>query len=510
MKKIYYMLILVVTLHWIFFPFIGVDAKNPNQQPDVCNGPSKTMSLYFQFQRDVMSTMLWSKINEKRFVTTKTDWWLFTEKFLTLSTGSVNALNIIATSVRWDIQAAWSSISTLSVLLSLASMSALQSNTEWLWILVKDRVIVRDYKQMLNIETSLMELGYFLSQRVNLISKIEWPLLENFKSVVKHYQDAWLLKETNLNNIWNITIADILKDMIIMNAYMKHFILYNKWLGGFKWCMWNYISTKYWSTECNWVALLQFNEDAIKQLQEDYRWLWMFWACNKYASNFKNTISKWANNNKDAVQNAMNDVKSAIKRLWNSLNFSNWDDSSENPSRCNMSQYEMAQLRAYRWWNWSCNEWLIKGNYAKDFMNDVKEFIREKKSQKTMKEEIPASQKWWKKSVRKENSEYFKYIKSKIDDAKETYKKQNIWREMYWSWEIFNVNYSWWFNDTLLDLYTEMMVDYQQSYENAISSDISFELVMIKWLLDQIEANSEEMFNLKNDLQEIANYQCRN
>ena len=364
MKKKCYLLIVIIALYWIFFPFISINAKNPNKQPDVCNGPSKTMSLYFQFQRDVISAMLWSQINEKRFVTTKSDWGLFKEKYLTLGTGSVNALNMIATSVRWDMQAAWSSISTLTVLLSLAAWSALQSNTEWLWILVKDRVIVRDYKQMLDIENSLMELAYFLSQRINLISKIEWPILENFKSVIKKYQDEWLLKKTNLNDLSNTTIAYILNDMVIMNAYMKHFILYNGWLDNFKWCMWNYISSKFWSMECNWAAILQFDEKAIKQLHEDYRWLWMFWACNQYVSNFKSTISKWANNNKDTVANAMNDVKDAMKRLGTALGFSNWDNSNKNTGRCNLSAYEMAQLRAYRWWNWSCNEWFIKWQSA--------------------------------------------------------------------------------------------------------------------------------------------------
>ena len=496
-------------LYFVLSPFVHVEAKNPNKQPEVCNGPSKTMSLYFQFQNDVMSAILWSKINEKRFVTTKADWWLFKEKYLKLSDGSVNALNMIATSVRWDMQAAWSTISTLTVLLSLAGASVLQSNTEWLRILLKDRVIVREYKQMLDIESSLMELAYFLSQRVNLISKFEWTLLENLKSVIKKYQSAWLLKETNLSNMPNITLADILTDMIMMNAYMKHFILYNGWLGNFKWCMWNYADSRYWSTECNWVAILQFDEKAIKQLHDDYKWLWMFWACNQYALNFKSTISKWANNNKNTVKSAMSDVKAAIKRLGSSLGFSNWDKSSENSNRCDMSEYEMAQLRAYRWGNWSCNTWLANVNFGGSAINDVKKFIQEKKSQKSMKEEIPTSQKWWRKSVRKENKEYFKYIKSKIKEARKTDEKQTVWREMYGEWEIFSVDYSGWFNDTLVDLYTWMMSDYQQSYENAISSDISYELVMIKWLLDQIDTAREEMATLKKDLEDIANYQCK-
>ena len=201
MRKIYsYLSILAIVVYLSFSPFIHyTEAKNPSEQPEVCQGPSKTMSLYFQFQKDVMSAILWSEINEKRFVTTKSDWWLFKENFLTLNKGNINALNLIATSVRWNMQATESRITTLAVLLSLASLSVWQSNTEWLRILVKDRVIVREYKQMLNIETSLMELAYFLSQHVNLEREYDGTLVTNFKSVVKKYQAAWLLKETDLN-----------------------------------------------------------------------------------------------------------------------------------------------------------------------------------------------------------------------------------------------------------------------------------------------------------------------
>lgn len=506
-KKYYYIFVLIISLYMVFCPFLYIEAKNEKEQPDVCMGPSKTMSLYFQFQNEMMSAMIWSKINEKRFVTTKTDGWLFKEKFLTLGTGSVNALDIIATSIRWNMQAAWSSITTLTVLLALAETSVLQSNTEWLWILTKDRVIVREYKQLLDIETSIMDLAYFLSKSVSLISKFEWDLLENIKAVIKKYQELWLLDKTsNLNSVNGVTISDIMMEMVVMNAYMKHFILFNGWLWGFEPSI-----------------IPDFSEWSIKQLKDDYGWLWVFWACNQYASIFKSTISKWVENNKDDVGQAMDDVKSAMKRLKSALTFSK---SSENSNRCDMSYYEMAQLRSYRWWNWTCKTQFINWNVAsyfnkltrdKNAQKSQKEKTtnmskEEKKIQKEAEKQRKAEEKAKKKEEKSDKKAYLKELYYEIKKARTTAEKQEKWRDTFGTGVIiFNVDYSESLNISLIEMYSDLMWKYKQSYENAISSDLSYELKMIKeWLLDNIEITINKMDELKDKLNDIAKYQCRN
>ena len=531
-KKYYYLFIIVIAFHTLFYPFLGIEAKESKEQPDVCSGPSKTMSLYFQFQNEMMSAMLWSDINERRFVTTKTDGWLFKEKFLTLGTGSINALDMIATNIRWNMQAAWSSVITLTVLLSLAEASVLQSNTEWLWILTKDRVIVREYKQLLAIESSLMELAYFLSQRISLITKFEWNLLKNVTSVIEKYQELWLLKKTSTDTLNWSTLADIMTELVEMNAYMKHFVLFNAWLGGFE-----------------PTLLPQFDKKAIENLKHDYSWLWVFWVCNEYASSFENNITKWMRNGEEAPENSMNDLKMAAKRLKSAFTFSKWKNWSEKSNRCDMSEYEMAQLRAYRWWNWTCKTWFINGNVA----STIQKLSREKKAQQKKKEkttklskeeriklkyqkkiekienkiakirnEIEEIEKE-KEKIEKETEEkiqkiekdtadeiYLMRLQREISDAKDIAKQKQIWRDTFWTGVLFNMEYSGWFNIDLVEMYSDLMDNYEQTHANAISSDLSYELKNIKALLDQVEDTSKKMDDLKNTLKDIAKYQCHN
>lgn len=518
-KKYYYLFIVIIAFNLIFYPFFGVKAKETKEQREVCSWPSQTMGLYFQFQNEMMSAMLWSEISEKRFYSTKSDGGLFKERYLTLGTGSINALDILATSIRWNMQAAWSTITTLTVLLELAGLSVLQSNTEWLWILTKDRVIVREYKSLLDIETSLMELAYYLSQHVNLLASFDWNLLNNVKSVIEKYQELWLLEKTdNLNRLNWVTIADIMGDLVLMNGYMKHFILFNAWLDDFE------------------PSLIPgFDTSAIKKLENDYGWLWAVWSCTHYQSNILSTWNKWQEYGLDSLKNSMNDVKLATKRLASAFTFSDWNKSSKDSNRCDMSEYEMAQLRAYRWWNWTCKTWVINGNVATTIQN----LAWEKKAQEKQKEKTTKLSKEERKALKeqerqakaeaKKKKEEEKKAKKQAKEEKEETKKQlketfktvnestnnvnqkkEVWRELFWSGATFNVLwYSAWFNSWLVDIYLETNSNYSQSQQNAISSDLSYELVNIKALLNQVDDTSSKMDELKNTLKEIAKYQCK-
>lgn len=529
-KKYYYLFIIIIAFHLIFCPFLWIEAKEYKEQPDVCSGPSKTMALYFQFQNDMMSAMLWSSIEEKRFYTMKTDWGLFKEKILTLGEDGINAIDMLATTVWWNMQSAWSRITTLTVLLQLAALSVWQSNTEWLRILTKDRVIVREYKRLLDIESSIMELAYYLSKYVNLTSSFEWNLIENVNSVIKRYQELWLLEKTDNSNRLNwASISDIMSEMIVMNAYMKHFILFNKWLDDF---------------EPSLIPGFDYS-GAIEPLENDYSWLWAFWACNQYAFNLKSTWNKWVKNSQKSLEDSLYDVKQAWKRLGAMFGIWNWKNSSQDSNRCDMSEYEMAQLRAYRWWNRSCKTWLVNGNVV----SSIQEFIRKKQAQQSEKEkttqltkeernQIKKAEKEAKKEAKKQAKEERKKAKEEcyketwnlrcklsakyawmtdlvslqktINNEKNISTKSEVWSELFWTGVRFNVSYSEWLESDLLEIYSGLMVNYEQSHGNAISSDLSYELVNIKALLDQVEDTSVKMDKLKETLNDIAKYQCKN
>jgi hypothetical protein len=55
-------------------------------------------------------------------------------------------------------------------------------------VLFKDRPIVRDYKEMLDIETSLFNVAFFRSKQMDLTKPFESDLIEGLNSVIKAYQ----------------------------------------------------------------------------------------------------------------------------------------------------------------------------------------------------------------------------------------------------------------------------------------------------------------------------------
>lgn len=121
--------------------------------------------------------LLWSDINSKRF-DASLQWGLFTKKALNLH--NTTAIDLLAWNILWGAQSFVSNIVTSVALLLLASASAIQSNIEGFSILFKDRPIVRDYKEMLDIETVLFDIAYFRSKQINLNQEFSWNLTKNW------------------------------------------------------------------------------------------------------------------------------------------------------------------------------------------------------------------------------------------------------------------------------------------------------------------------------------------
>jgi hypothetical protein len=58
-------------------------------------------------------------------------------------------------------------------------------------VLFKDRPIVRDYKQMLDIETDLYDVAYFRCKKVNLLKELEddSEIYQKLVDIIKEYQE---------------------------------------------------------------------------------------------------------------------------------------------------------------------------------------------------------------------------------------------------------------------------------------------------------------------------------
>ena len=525
-----YLVIIFLVISFVFPPVImNVNASWwASQQPAVCWWPSKTMSMYFDFQDEVKTILFWwSKVNEKRFWVTNNNKWLFSNKVLDLP-----LMDTLAYSVLWSLGSAISTTTTSVVLLLLASASVGQSSVDGLVILFKDRPIVRDYKYMLDIETELFDIAYFRSKQVNLTRPFDSEeLLKKFLNIIEKYQDLWLFEKTGRKPTSDVSIADVLFDLLSMNSAMRNFIVF-RWdsiLSGYNWCLWSVDNN-----ECDSdVSILRFNSKAIAQLDEDYRWIWAFWACNLYASNFKNTISKSTDDNLNSVKDAMQDVSDAWVRLWEAtvgwIGKGRWKLFTDP---CNMSEYEMAQLRAYWWWNWECWEWIglstiypktknwvssaywktksvIEGvkNWLSSAYGKIKEYIRQKKVERERRKQQKAllDSAGDSKKVKNKN---WKPVLEEIESKSDTQDKQAVMTENFWSWEQFNPNFSYDILSDFLSIYTWIMADYKQSQESASESDLSYELKKIRWLLDQIDAVNNQSEILEKDLKKIADYQC--
>lgn len=480
-----------------------VEARSgSSEQPAACNWPSEMMTYYFEFQKWAKSILLWSAINEKRFKESVSPW-LFTTKTLDLHWAT--AIDILASNVAWNMKSFFSNVITSMVLLLLASESAIQSNTEWLAILFKDRPIVRDYKEMLDIETDLFDVAYFRSKQIDLTRPFDSDLAKSLGDLIKEYQWVWLL-EPGADMNWNETMSAIMLDLIYMNTAMKHFIVIwdNYWefaLRNYKWCFW----VQKDASSCNeTTAVLKFSEGAIKQLSEDYKDVRNFWACNDYANFFRSTINKTINNNAKSVKTAIEDVNASIKRLKDALVGKWWRRNLLNDPCKNISDYEMAQLQAYWWADWKCWEWVS----VHSLLSKTREYFKNKKAQRDQKEKPETLLKM---SNKPESKEVMVWnAAERLQAKKSTVEKEQEYRKLYWDAKRYNADFKYELNADFVSVYQTTIVEFAQDQEDGIAADISDLLPRGKWILNQIDADIKATKSLNSDLQDVADYQAVN
>ena len=497
-KYIRFIVVLLVLFQMFTSSISQVSAQNNNlkKQPEVCAWPSETMQQYFQFQKDALSAISASNASNGKIWVWNSDWWLFTRKDLSLPS---SALDQVTYNVLWKSSSIISTTATSIVLLLMASNSVIQSDVEWLAIFFKDRPIVRDYKQMLDIETDIFQTAFSFSKKVDLTRALQWNTVKQFDDIIKRYQSSWLLRPW-LNANWSISMANIFSDLISMNASMKFFISMGGEVGAselrsFAWCLWQYK----WK-ECNDSNfVLWFSNEAVSKLKEEYKGSWWYWACNSYASNFKNTLSKSARNNKDSIRTAWNDVKISRDNLINALIWQ-WTRSKELTDNCKMTDYERAQLDAYYWWNRSCGEW----DSVAELLAGIKEFDENKKTLAWQWGETDDLNK-------KSSSSQPPSLLNVMDDLKRqktTEDKNLVWYRAY-SWEsLYNSEFSYNMNDKFTEAFDDINEQFWHSQMAAMASDLSYQLTKFKWLVAQINTAMEWASELKKHLQDIADYQC--
>jgi hypothetical protein len=188
-KKLFCYMVIFMMLFQLSFS--SVQAATPvTSSPLVCGAPSPEMLQYQRFQSEMTTKLLGGNFGETLF---KADWQivgLFTSKTLQIPKSENQAVDAILSSVWNSIRRLGQSSLTTFALLSLASVSVVTSNLEGLAILYQDRPIVREWRSVLQIESRIMQVTYFLGKTVNLFQPIKD--MSGLRTIVLKYQDEGL------------------------------------------------------------------------------------------------------------------------------------------------------------------------------------------------------------------------------------------------------------------------------------------------------------------------------
>ena len=363
----------------------------------------------------------------------------------------------------------------------------------------------------MDIESELFDVAYFRSKQVDLTEPFSSDLWQRYTDVIKKYQEAGLLEEWTNNPNPSSSMKDILRDLVWMNTAMKAFLvrgwlLWKTMLINYRWCMWDK------KQDPNCVVVLKFSADAAEQLRKDYAWLWYYWACNDLASNVNATNTKTSENTEKSSDTAEEKFKKWVEKLkklfagvWSAQDhFGKW----EEKWRCNISDYQMAQLKAYYWNDWTCdNSWTgwwvnIKFAAPAKFTESKVVLEWEKQNETNLFKEIGSAY-YYAKTANKLQEQV-----DNFNNAQTTREKWQAFFKLYGSWYTYSADFDSRFQEDLTDIYYSINSSIVQSQWNAIASDMSYQLIEIKWLLDTVDVAMEKNKELEKPLWEISDYQC--
>ncbi len=150
------------------------------------------MQLYFDFQGEMTQTLLGGVLGEKMF-----DWkinplGLFWNKVLPLNPKEEkdSIIDTILTTLVNSTARLFQATMNTTALVGLSLLSVAGSNLDGFKLLFEDRAIVRDYKTLLQIETKLTQISYYLGKQTRLMATLDHP--QALYTVIKKYEDLGL------------------------------------------------------------------------------------------------------------------------------------------------------------------------------------------------------------------------------------------------------------------------------------------------------------------------------
>jgi hypothetical protein len=283
--------------------FSFIHAQTPpdtssQELPPACSAPPQMMLQYQQFQNEMASALLGGAFGEKIFESEVNPMGWFTSDLLKLPTSENNVVDTILSSLWNNTRRLAQATLTTTFLLELAALSVVGSNLGGFAILFEDRPVVRDWKTLLQIETKISQIAYYLGKTANITVPLE--NISSLQSLIAKHQEAGLFM--GMTSSSSASYADILSDLSSMNAAMKFFVATNK-----TWALKNYQAAS--------LFQVQFSPVAYSGLQEEYSKVRKFSACNSARKSLKSSAGNAISDNKSAATEAWDIITDAAKRL---------------------------------------------------------------------------------------------------------------------------------------------------------------------------------------------------
>jgi hypothetical protein len=268
-KKLIVIFLSLVLVFQHSFSFVLAQSSTTSDQqfPPACSAPPPMMLQYQQFQNEMASALLGGAFGERRFEADINVMGWFTSKVLHLPTAENSVVDTVFSALWDNTRRLAQATLTTTFLLELAAMSVVGSNLGGFAILFEDRAVVRDWKTLLQIETKISQIAYYLGKTANITASLE--NLGSLQALVVKYQEAGLF--TGVASSSSASYADILADLSSMNAAMKFLVATNQTRA-----LRNYQATS--------LFQVQFSPEVYgtSGLQADYRPVRKFSACNAF------------------------------------------------------------------------------------------------------------------------------------------------------------------------------------------------------------------------------------
>ena len=284
--------------------------------PEICSTPSPTMATYMHLQRDMIDLMAQGTLSPEMYNPSSNGFGPYSQKLITLQTGqkvlqySGTILQNLVTNMKGQAGEIFETTAVIGLMVSLVSLSIVDSSVSLFTLLAMDEPIVRDRRSLLHSESEIFDTIYDLSKnkKINLLNKFDRDAFQKVANVLGIYVNNHLITLSQKSSQDpQMSYASISQGLMRMNVAMKHFLSYG--------------TTNVLQKEFSFGDLVvRFTDTAIENLRAEYAEVRFWLSCNAALQNIKeNLSSSWSNNVVGGRNESLDIIKESTKQLKTAL-----------------------------------------------------------------------------------------------------------------------------------------------------------------------------------------------